>query len=137
MMLVKEIFVFGSNEAGRHGGGAALHAKIYHGAIYGKGVGLQGLSYAIPTKDKNIETLPLDAVKYYVDEFILFAKSNPNLKFMVTAIGCGLAGYTYKDIAPMFEDALNIENVYLPEPFLRVLGIQPEDKRYRKSFEEL
>ena len=99
------IFVFGSNLAGIHGAGAALYARKHHGAILGQGIGLQGDSYAIPTKDKKIKTLPLEQIKPYVDEFILFAKSHPELTFQVTRIGCGLAGYTDKDISPMFKDA--------------------------------
>jgi hypothetical protein len=99
------IFVFGSNLAGIHGAGAALYARKHHGAILGQGIGLQGDSYAIPTKDKKIKTLPLEQIKPHVDEFILFAKSHPELTFQVTRIGCGLAGYTDKDISPMFKDA--------------------------------
>jgi hypothetical protein len=99
------IFVFGSNEAGRHGKGAALHAKIHHGARYGVGVGRCGNSYAIPTKDGNIKTLPLLKIKFYVDQFLEYARLNTNLEFFVTRIGCGLAGYKDEDIAPMFYDA--------------------------------
>ncbi len=103
--MQKEIFVFGSNLAGRHGKGAALEAIKNHGAIYGNGIGLQGNSYAIPTKDKNIKTLPLDKIKMYVDDFIKFAEKNNHLTFRLTAIGTGLAGYTPNDMAPMFKDA--------------------------------
>lgn len=101
----RKIFVFGSNLAGRHGAGAALFARKNHGAIYGRGVGLQGNSFAIPTKDKSITTLPLPRIREYVDAFIVFAKANPLMEFEVTRIGCGLAGYTDSDIAPMFKDA--------------------------------
>jgi hypothetical protein len=110
-----EIFVFGSNLAGRHGAGAALHARKYCGAVYGQGVGHQGDSYAIPTKDKQINTLPLEMIKQYVDEFIMYAKSHPALKFKLTPIGCGLAGYKPADIAPMFRGAP--DNVLQPEEF--------------------
>lgn len=106
------VFVFGSNLAGVHGAGAALFARRYRGAILGQGVGLQGNSYAIPTKDENIETLPLERIKPYIDEFILFAKKNPEMTFEVTRIGCGLAGYTDTDIGPMFKGAP--ENCRLP-----------------------
>lgn len=106
------IFVFGSNLAGRHGTGAALTAFREHGAVYGKGIGLQGNSYAIPTKDENIATLPLHKIKKYVDQFIRFAKLNPEKKFQVTRIGCGPASYDDEDIAPMFVDAP--ENCILP-----------------------
>lgn len=107
-----EIFVFGSNLAGRHGKGAALTAYRQYGAIYGQGHGLQGNSYAIPTKDENLKTLPLHKIVKYVDQFIRFAKLNPDLKFKVTAIGTGLAGYDESDIAPMFATAP--ENCILP-----------------------
>lgn len=107
------IFVFGSNLAGIHGAGAAKFAHIYRGAIYGQGIGMQGNSYAIPTKDKRIRTLPLNVIKEHVDDFIQFAKDNPELEFEVTRIGCGLAGYKDAQIAPMFEDAPS--NCVLPE----------------------
>lgn len=100
-----DIFVFGSNESGIHGKGAAKYALDLHGAIYGQGVGRQGNSYGIPTKDYKIKTLPLDKIKIYVDQFLDYAKANPNLRFLVTRIGCGLAGYTDTDIAPFFTDA--------------------------------
>ena len=112
MKVNPPIFVFGSNLAGRHGKGAALEAMLRHGAIYGKGIGLYGNSYAIPTKDENIVTLSLHRISKYVDTFISFAKLNPELKFEVTRIGCGLAGYEDKDIAPMFKGASS--NVMLP-----------------------
>ena len=99
------IFVFGSNLAGVHRRGAAKDALDLHGAIYGQGVGLQGRSYAIPTKDGRIRTLPLDRIKIYVDRFIRFAIEHKELTFNVTRIGCGLAGYSDRDIAPMFKDA--------------------------------
>lgn len=113
------IFVFGSNLAGRHGAGAAKAARQHHGAIYGQGVGLQGNSYAIPTKDEHIKTLPLDRIRPYVDEFIVFAGMHPTWTFEVTAIGCGLAGYTPYDIAPLFLGAP--VNCMLPESFRAVL----------------
>lgn len=99
-----DIFVFGSNLAGRHGAGAALYATKKHGAVYGQGVGLQGTSYGIPTKDEKIETMPIDVIKAYVDEFIAFATDHPSLTFYVTPIGCGLAGYTRSEIRPLFAD---------------------------------
>lgn len=99
------IFVFGSNLAGRHGKGAALTARLYHGAIYGQGNGRQGNSYAIPTKDVYLRTLPLETINFYVDIFITYAKEHPELSFFITRIGCGLAGYTDTDIAPMFKNA--------------------------------
>jgi hypothetical protein len=113
-----EIFVFGSNLEGRHGGGAAAVAKKW-GAIWGQGVGLQGQTYAIPTMQGGVET-----IKPYVNEFLLFAKAHPELKFLVTEIGCGIAGFTVQEIAPLFKAALeeNIENVYLPQRFHDVLN---------------
>ena len=108
----KKVFVFGSNLAGRHGKGAALTAYRSHGAIYGQGMGMQGNSYAIPTKDEEINTLPLNKIKQYVDVFLKFAMLNPEMKFEVTRIGCGLAGYEDHEIAPMFKNAP--ENCILP-----------------------
>jgi hypothetical protein len=102
-MSAPAVFVFGSNLAGRHGAGAALFARNYNGAIYGQGVGPQGQSYAIPTKDALLQTLPLILIKTYILGFLEYAKANPALTFYVTRIGCGLAGYKDEDIAPMFK----------------------------------
>ena len=113
------IFVFGSNLAGRHGKGAALYAKQCCGAIYGKGFGRQGDSFAIPTKDQHLQVLPLSTIQSYVDLFIDYANAHPTLEFEVTAIGCGLAGYTPKQIAPMFKGAP--KNCKLPSTFIEVL----------------
>ena len=111
-----EIFVLGSNLAGLHGGGAARIAVEKFGAIMGQGVGLQGQSYAIPTMQGDVNTiLP------YVEEFIRFADSHPELTFLVTRIGCGIAGFTPKDIAPLFAGAINIPNIHLPEDFWQEL----------------
>ncbi len=111
-----EIFVFGSNLAGRHAGGAARAAYNKFGAIWGNGVGLQGQSYAIPTMHGGV-----DDIKPYVDEFINFAKNNQNLTFLVTRIGCGIAGFTDSQMAPLFADAVNLSNVVLPETFARII----------------
>ena len=110
------VFVFGSNRAGRHGKGAALHALHHCGAIYGQGEGLQGKSYAIPTKDERIRTLPLTEIQKGIEKFKIFAASRPDLSFQVTPIGCGLAGYKPLDIAPMFSGAPT--NCLLPAEFL-------------------
>lgn len=111
------IFVFGSNLSGRHGKGAAKTALGW-GAKWGQGVGLQGRTYGIPTKDASIRrTLTIEEIKPFVDEFIEFAKIRKDLIFLVTEIGCGLAGYKPKDIAPLFEKAIDVENIYLPERF--------------------
>jgi hypothetical protein len=99
------VFVFGSNLAGVHGAGAASEAYRRYGALYGSGVGLRGWSYAIPTKDKNIQTMSLDQIKPYVKMFLDFATDRPHLKFFITRIGCGLAGYNDSDIAPLFKGA--------------------------------
>jgi hypothetical protein len=111
--MTTEIFVFGSNLAGRHGEGAALYARQHHGAIYGKGSGLQGRSYAIPTKDSQLEPLTLEEIQFYVNGFIAYARMNQDLTFNVTRIGCGLDGYTDAQIAPMFK--LAPPNCNLPE----------------------
>ena len=100
-----EIFVFGSNLAGRHGKGAALFARQTHGAKYGVGRGLTGRSYALPTKDKAIQTLPIQDVEFNVKEFIKFAEEHPEATFNVTKVGCGLAGFSEAQIAPMFRYA--------------------------------
>ena len=109
-----EIFVFGSNEAGRHGAGAARYAALNHGAQYGIGFGPTGRSFAIPTKDFAINTLSLESVRFYVDIFLLYAKENPHLTFRLTPIGCGLAGFTVEEIVPLFDAATS--NVLPPHP---------------------
>ncbi|MBR0036332.1 MAG: hypothetical protein IJP70_01690 [Bacteroidales bacterium] len=111
-----EIFVFGSNLAGLHGGGAARLAYERFGAIWGQGIGLQGQSYAIPTMQGGVET-----IKPYVDEFIRFAQTRPDLKFYVTQIGCGIAGFKVDEIAPLFQTAIDVENVILPKAFVAVI----------------
>ena len=111
-----EIFVFGSNLDGMHGGGAARVAYNKFGAIWGQGVGLQGQSYAIPTMHGGV-----DVIKPYVDEFIDFAKSHTEMTFLVTRIGCGIAGFRDEEMAPLFKDAIEIENIYLPKSFYYVL----------------
>lgn len=100
-----KIFVFGSNLAGRHGKGAAKDALMYHGAIYGQAEGLQGNSYAIPTRSRTFQNLPLDVIQMNVERFLEFARHNSHVTFTVTRIGCGLAGYGDFDIAPMFRHA--------------------------------
>jgi hypothetical protein len=107
------IFVFGSNLAGRHGKGAALCAKQQYGAVYGVGVGLTGSAYAIPTKDEHLNVLPLEVIRGFVDDFIEYAEEHPHMFFMVTRIGCGLAGYKDEEIGPMF--AWAPRNCDLPE----------------------
>ncbi len=111
-----EIFVFGSNLEGQHGGGAALLAYRKWGAIWGQGVGLQGQTYGIPTMQGGVET-----IAPYVDEFIRFAQSHPELTFLVTEIGCGIAGFRPEEIAPLFKEAAEVENIHLPQRFRDVL----------------
>lgn len=116
-----EIFVFGSNEAGLHGAGAAYLARKW-GAKWKQGEGLAGQSYALPTKDVHIKTLPIERIEFYVLRFISYAIQHPELIFLVTAIGCGLAGYTAKEIAPLFKPAKRVENIHLPLEFWEVLA---------------
>ena len=113
---VNEIFVFGSNLSGSHGGGAAWLAYKRFGAVWGQGVGLQGQSYGIPTMQGGVET-----IRPYVDEFIAFAKVHPELTFLVTKIGCGIAGFSVEEIAPLFSEAIDVENILLPRDFVELL----------------
>ncbi len=106
-----EIFVFGSNIQGAHGGGAAWYAHKHFGAEWGVGDGLTGRTYALPTMEGK------DAMKAAVDRFIACARQHPELTFLVTAVGCGIAGYTPSEVAPLFREATSLENVYLPEVF--------------------
>lgn len=111
-----EIFVFGSNLVGMHGGGAARVARLRFGAVLGNGVGIQGQSYAIPTMQGGVET-----IRPYVDDFIAYAQQHPSLHFLVTPIGCGIAGFEPEDIAPLFEGAKAVKNISLPESFWEVI----------------
>jgi len=111
----KHVFVFGSNSGGYHGAGAARQAYRYWGAKWGIGIGRTGNSYAIPTKSASLRVRPLHDIESSVAGFIGYAKDNPSLTFLVTAVGCGLAGYSPKDIAPMFEGAPS--NCVLPDEF--------------------
>lgn len=116
-LAANEVFVFGSNLDGHHYGGAARIAEEKFGAIFGQGVGLQGQSYAIPTMQGGVET-----IRPYVDEFIEFAKQHPELVFLVTRIGCGIAGFKDSEIAPLFRSAIGIENIAMPQSFMDVIG---------------
>ena len=111
-----EIFVFGSNLAGMHGGGAARIALIKFGAVMGNGVGIQGQSYAIPTMQGGIET-----ISPYVDDFIEYAKAHPQQQFLVTPIGCGIAGFVPEERAPLFAKAMEEKNISLPASFWEIL----------------
>ncbi|KXB37407.1 hypothetical protein HMPREF1869_00387 [Bacteroidales bacterium KA00251] len=112
----QEVFVFGSNLAGQHAGGAARLAYEQFGAQWGNGSGMQGKSYAIPTMQGGVET-----IRPYVEEFLSFAQRHPSYKFLVTRVGCGIAGFTEREIAPLFREALLIKNIYLPATFIAIL----------------
>lgn len=112
-----QIFVFGSNLSGIHGKGAAKTALNW-GAKWRQAKGLQGKTYGIPTKDASIRrTLSIEEIKPFVDEFIEFAKANEKLTFLVTEIGCGLAGLKPEEVAPLFKEAINVFNIHLPSRF--------------------
>lgn len=112
-----EVFVFGSNLMGRHGGGAARYAYEHFGARWGVGVGMEGQSYAIPTMQGGVETIQI-----YVDQFIDYAARHPKQHFLVTRIGCGIAGFHAQEIAPLFRAALGMANISLPEDFIAALA---------------
>lgn len=112
-----EVFVFGSNLSGFHGGGAAAVAFRKFGAKWGKGVGHFGQSYGIPTMQGGVDT-----IRPYVDEFIVYAKKHPELTFLVTKIGCGIAGFKFREIAPLFAETVDMENVYLPVEFRDIIN---------------
>lgn len=116
-LAANEIFVFGSNMRGCHDGGASECAKLYFGAIDGQAEGPQGQSYAIPT-----DGCGLEEIRKSVMNFLLFCKAHRQLIFLVTEIGCGTAGYHPKDIAPMFKDALGMQNIILPKQFWKYLA---------------
>ena len=111
-----EIFVFGSNLQGRHGGGAARVAYNKFGAIWGEGVGLHGRTYAIPTMHGGV-----DKIAPYVDDFTAFAAEHKEYRFLVTKIGCGIAGFTFEEMAPLFAKALELDNVTLPREFAEII----------------
>jgi hypothetical protein len=128
---ISMIFVFGSNEAGRHGAGAALYALRHCGAQTGLGFGPSGTSFAIPTKNPHIQTLPLGKVSDYVQRFFEYAKCHPELEFKVTAIGCGLAGFRDEEMAPLFANAP--DNCFFDEAWKPYLG---ERQRYWGRFKK-
>ena len=112
-----EVFCFGSNKKGKHTKGAAKIAMGF-GAIYGQAAGLQGKTYGIPTKGNSMaKSLSIEEIKPFVDDYIKFAKDNPDKIFLTTEIGCGLAGYKPKEVAPLFKDAIEVLNIHLPARF--------------------
>jgi hypothetical protein len=115
--IMAEIFVFGSNLLGIHKRGAALHALNHHGAILGQGIGLQGSSYALPTKQSPSRSLDVVQINKFVADFLNYAYYTPEHTYMVTAIGCGLAGWKPCQIAPLFRLARDLKNVKLPMQF--------------------
>jgi hypothetical protein len=121
-LLNHEVFVFGSNLSGRHGKGAAKTALKW-GAKWGQAAGMQGKTYGIPTKDASIRrTLSIEEIKPFVNDFIAWSKFHTSKTFYVTEIGCGLAGYAPKDVAPLFLEAINVENIHLPAKFWKQLN---------------
>lgn len=116
-----EVFVFGSNLRGIHGAGAAYTAYKFFGAEYGIGEGVTGNCYAIPTKDIDIFTLSIEDVEKHINTFIEHAKNTPDKDFLVVEIGCGLATYYPSQMAPLFKEALSVENIYLPKSFIKIL----------------
>lgn len=109
------VFVFGSNLAGTHAGGAAKIANIHFGAIKGVGRGWSGQSFAIPTMNEHLQQMPLSQIQHYVDDFKIYAQNHPKVKYFITSIGCGVAGYKVEEIAPMFKGIA--QNVIFPASF--------------------
>lgn len=118
-----EVFVFGSNLAGIHAGGAARVARERFGAIMGQGEGMQGQSYAIPTMQGDVDT-----IKPYVDRFIELAREWDQTTFYVTRIGCGIAGFKDEEIAPLFDEALDLYNIRLPKSFVDIIRRKRQEK---------
>jgi hypothetical protein len=125
------IFVFGSNRAGYHGAGAAKEAFEKHGAKWWQGEGLAGNSYALPTKDVGIRTLPLTQIREHVKLFITVAHACPQFRFFVTAVGTGLAGYSHEDIAPLFKKVP--QNCFLPDAW-KTLLLEDDDYKSGKCY---
>lgn len=120
-LKANQIFVFGSNEGGIHGAGAARDAMKW-GAKWHQCYGLMGNTFGIPTKPKNLrQRLTINEIREYVDKFCTFAKSNKSLEFLVTEIGCGYSGYSPQEIGPLFKNCLDLENIILPKSFVNIL----------------
>lgn len=123
-MTKMDIFVFGSNEAGRHGAGAARVAYLQYGAVYGWGYGHYGNSFAIPTLSKNLKPIPLERIRWYVHGLLAYAEGRPEWNFQVTRIGCGLAGRKDRDMASMFHEAT--DNLFFDEAWAPWLPTKPK-----------
>ena len=130
-----EIFGYGSNKKGAHVAGAAKTALKW-GAKHGIGIGIQGQTYGIPTKDHNIKTISLEEIKEYIDDYILFAENNPQFIFLTTEIGCGLANLTPEQIAPLFKKAIFVENIHLPAKFWNIIKSEICDPKELKTSQE-
>ena len=125
-LAANEVFVFGSNLGGRHGAGAARKAREW-GAVCGNPVGHQGQTYAIPTVDASVRnTLSLAEIQPYANEFIQYARTHPELVFLLTDVGCGLAGLRAEDAAPLFQEALTVPNIRIHHKFMAVLCPSPK-----------
>jgi hypothetical protein len=123
-----EVFVFGSNRAGVHGAGAAKLAVEKFGAHFGEGEGVQGRSYAFPTKDENIQTLPLEEIEISVQRLLKACRMAPSKTFLLTKVGCGLAGLTVKDVATLFKNYTLPKNLVLPMEFHEVIYPMPKPR---------
>lgn len=117
-----QVFVFGSNTEGRHGGGAAYFAHKHFGAEWGLAEGLSGQTYAIPTCDIMIDKVDIEVLSQSIDRFIGHACGTADTIYLVTPIGCGIAGFTPEEIAPLFLLAKQVENIHLPESFWQILN---------------
>ena len=127
-----EVFVFGSNLNGNHAGGAARLAAEKFGAIEGQAEGLQGQSYAIPTLDESMQKLPIDTIRKSFEKLYEFANENPDKVFLVTKVGCGIAGFEVEDIATMIKSLGDIPfNIILPMEFSRIRGVKGFDKNMK------
>ena len=114
-------FVFGSNLAGEHSSGAAKTALEHFGALNGVGRGWSGQSFAIPTMNEHLQQMPLSQIQHYIDDFKTYTKNHPKNKYFLTSIGCGIAGFRDEDIAPLFENAINLSNISLPKEFVDII----------------
>lgn len=129
----REIFVFGSNTLGQHGGGSARAAYEKYGAAMGIAYGITGDSFAIPTLDHKYRQLDLATIQSYVNGFIAYAVRHEEMNFTVVEIGCGIAGFKVEQIAPMFKNALDMDNVVLPQSFVKFLKEEQNGKTGRQQ----